>query len=50
MRARPLNFMLKLSMRQPITEQVSRELIAWADANKMWRALEVLEKSSSPGA
>ena len=31
MRAILLNFMLKLSMRQPITEQMSRELIAWAD-------------------
>jgi hypothetical protein len=42
MRAILLNFMLKLSMRQPITEQVSRELIEWADSNKMKRALEVL--------
>ena len=39
MRAILLNFMLKLSMRQPITEQVSRELIEWADSNKMKRAL-----------
>jgi len=31
MRAILLNFLLKLSMRQPITEQVSRELITWAD-------------------
>ena len=36
--------MLKLSMRQPITEQVSRELIEWVDSNKMKRALEVLAK------
>lgn len=47
MRAILLNFMLKLSMRQPITEQVSRELIEWADANKMKRALEVLKDSST---
>jgi hypothetical protein len=46
MRAILLNFMLKLSARQPITEQVSRELIAWADGNKMKRALEILAKSS----
>jgi hypothetical protein len=39
--------MLKLSMRQPITEQVSRELIAWADSNKMKRALEILAKNST---
>jgi hypothetical protein len=39
--------MLKLSMRQPITEQVSRELIEWADSNKMKRALEVLAKNST---
>jgi hypothetical protein len=47
MRAILLNFMLKLSMRQPITEQVSRELIEWADSNKMKRALEVLAKNST---
>jgi hypothetical protein len=47
MRAILLNFMLKLSMRQPITEQVSRELIEWADSNKMKRALEVL--AGNPG-
>lgn len=47
MRAILLNFMLKLSARQPITEQVSRELIAWADGNKMKRALEILAKSSA---
>jgi hypothetical protein len=47
MRAILLNFMLKLSARQPITEQVSRELIAWADANKMKRALEILAKNSA---
>jgi argininosuccinate lyase len=47
MRAILLNFMLKLSMRQPITEQVSRELIAWADGSKMKRALEVLAKTSN---
>ena len=35
MRAILLNFMLKLGARQPITEQISRELIAWADENKM---------------
>jgi hypothetical protein len=29
MRAILLNFLLKLSMRQPITEQISRELITW---------------------
>jgi len=49
MRAILLNFLLKLSARQPITEQVSRELIAWADANKMRRALEILAKSSTRG-
>ena len=47
MRAILLNFMLKLSMRQPITEQVSRQLIEWADSNKMKRALEVLAKNST---
>ena len=47
MRTILLNFMLKLSMRQPITEQVSRELIAWADGSKMKRALEVLAKNSA---
>ena len=47
MRAILLNFMLKLSMRQPITEQVSRELIAWADSNKMRKALDILAKSSA---
>jgi len=47
MRAILLNFMLKLSMRQPITEQVSRELIEWADSNKMKRALEMLAKNST---
>jgi hypothetical protein len=47
MRTILLNFMLKLSARQPITEQVSRELIAWADENKMRRALEVLAKNST---
>ena len=47
MRAILLNFLLKLSMRQPITEQVSRELIAWADENKMKRAMEILAKSSA---
>ena len=47
MRAILLNFMLKLSARQPITEQISRELIAWADENKMRRALEVLAKNST---
>ena len=47
MRAILLNFLLKLSMRQPITEQISRELITWADENKMKRALEILAKSST---
>jgi len=47
MRAILLNFMLKLSARQPITEQISRELIAWADSNKMKRALEILAKNSA---
>ena len=47
MRSILLNFMLKLSARQPITEQVSRELIAWADENKMRRAMEILAKSSA---
>ena len=47
MRAILLNFLLKLSMRQPITEQISRELITWADENKMKRALEILAKSSA---
>jgi hypothetical protein len=47
MRSILLNFMLKLSARQPITEQVSRELIAWADENKMRRAMEILAKSST---
>ena len=45
MRAILLNFLLKLSMRQPITEQISRELITWADENKMKRAMEILAKS-----
>jgi len=35
-------FMLKLSADQPIPEEVSREPIAWANANKMRQALEVL--------
>ena len=47
MRSILLNFMLKLSMRQPITEQISRDLITWADENKMKRALEILAKSST---
>jgi hypothetical protein len=47
MRAILLNFLLKLSMRQPITEQISRELITWADENKMKRALEALAKNST---
>ena len=47
MRSILLNFMLKLSARQPITEQISRELIAWADENKMRRAMEILAKSSA---
>jgi len=47
MRAILLNFLLKLSARQPITEQISRELIAWADENKMRRAMEILAKSST---
>jgi hypothetical protein len=47
MRSILLNFLLKLSMRQPITEQISRELITWADENKMKRALEILAKSSA---
>ena len=47
MRAILLNFMLKLSMRQPFTEQVSRQLIEWADSNKMKRALEILAKNST---
>ena len=47
MRAILLNFMLKLGARQPITEQISRDLITWADENKMKRALEILAKSSA---
>ena len=47
MRTILLNFMLKLGAGQPIPEQVSRELIAWADANKMRRALEILAKNSA---
>ena len=47
MRSILLNFMLKLGAGQPIPEKVSRELIAWADGNKMRRALEVLAKSST---
>ncbi len=47
MRSILLNFLLKLSMRQPITEQISRELITWADENKMKRALEILAKNST---
>jgi len=47
MRAIILNFILKLSARQPLTEEVSRELIAWADSNKMRRALEILAQSSA---
>ena len=39
MRTIILNFLMKVSLRQPITEQVSRELIAWADSNKMRCAL-----------
>ena len=47
MRTILLNFMLKLGAGQPIPEKVSRELIAWADGNKMRRALEVLAKNST---
>jgi hypothetical protein len=47
MRTILLNFMLKLGAGQPIPEKVSRELIAWADGNKMRRALEVLAKRST---
>ena len=47
MRTIILNFLMKVSMRQPITEQVSRELIAWADGSKMKRALDVLAKNST---
>ena len=47
MRAILLNFMLKLGAGQPIPEKVSRELIAWADENKMRRAMEILAKSSA---
>ena len=47
MRAIILNFILELSARQPLTEEVSRELIAWADSNKMRRALEILAQSSA---
>jgi hypothetical protein len=47
MRAIMLNFMLKLSMRQPITEQVSRELIEWTNSNKTKRAFEILAKNST---
>ena len=47
MRTIILNFLMKVSLRQPITEQVSRELIAWADGSKMKRALDVLAKNST---
>ena len=47
MRTILLNFMLKLGAGQPIPEKVSRELIAWADGNKIRRALEVLAKNST---
>jgi hypothetical protein len=47
MRSILLNFMLKVGEGVTIPEKVSRELIAWADGNKMRRALEVLAKSST---
>ena len=47
MRTILLNFMLKLGEGNPIPEATSKNLIEWADANKMKRALEVLAKNSA---
>src|ERR1700691_2400414 len=41
MRTILLNFMLKVGEGTAIPEESSKKLIAWADANKMKRALEI---------
>ena len=41
MRTILLNFMLKVGEGTAIPEESSNKLIAWADANKMKRALEI---------
>jgi hypothetical protein len=47
MRTILLNFMLKVGEGTAIPEESSKKLIAWADANKMRRALEALAKNST---
>jgi len=47
MRTILLNFMLKVGEGTAIPEESSKKLIAWADANKMRRALEILAGSSA---
>jgi hypothetical protein len=47
MRTILLNFMLKVGEGTAIPEESSKKLIAWADANKMRRALEILAKNST---
>ena len=49
MRTILLNFMLKVGEGTAIPEESSNKLIAWADANKMKRALEI-PASNSVGA
>ncbi|MGB9028707.1 MAG: hypothetical protein WCC27_01200 [Acidobacteriaceae bacterium] len=47
MRTILLNFMLKVGEGTAIPEESSKKLIAWADANKMKRALEILATNSA---
>jgi hypothetical protein len=47
MRTILLNFMLKVGEGTAIPEESSKKLIAWADANKMKRALEILVTNSA---
>jgi hypothetical protein len=47
MRTILLNFMLKVGEGTAIPEESSKKLIAWADANKMKRALEILASNSA---
>jgi hypothetical protein len=47
MRTILLNFMLKVGEGTAIPEESSKKLIAWADANKMKRALEILASNST---
>ena len=47
MRTILLNFMLKVGEGTAIPEESSNKLIAWADANKMKRALEIPASNSA---